>query len=97
MTSETDAAISLKPDIDDLVPSEASPQPSVGDPANVPSFPKVLRRRLDNFFSDGNISPKADRTDVGQDRAWVSQCWRAAGLLFTRSIRIHGSLSPSTS
>ena len=25
------------------------------------SFPKVLRRRLDNFFSQGNISPKADR------------------------------------
>src|SRR5208337_2617022 len=49
-------------DIDDLVPSEASPQLSVGDPANVASFPKVLRRRLDNFFSEGNISPKADRT-----------------------------------
>jgi len=28
----------------------------------VSSFPKVLRRRLDDFFSDGNISPKADRT-----------------------------------
>ena len=56
-----EAAISLKPDIDDLVPSEASPRPSAGDPAIASSFPKVLRRRLDNFFSDGNISPKADR------------------------------------
>jgi linoleoyl-CoA desaturase len=28
----------------------------------VASFPKVLRRRLDNFFSDKNISPKADGT-----------------------------------
>ncbi len=54
--------ISLKPEIDDLVPSEAALRHSVGDPACASSFPKVLRRRLDNFFSDGNISPKADRT-----------------------------------
>src|ERR1700728_4359883 len=62
VTSETEAAIGLKPDIDDLVPSEASSQLSVGDPANVSSFPKVLRRRLDSFFSEGSISPKADPT-----------------------------------
>jgi len=60
--SETEAAISLRPDIDDLVPPEVSPQSLAGDPANASSFPKVLRRRLDNFFSAGNISPKADRT-----------------------------------
>jgi linoleoyl-CoA desaturase len=53
--------ISLTPDIDDLVPSEASPGLPVADLASVSSFPRVLRRRLDNFFSDGNISPKADR------------------------------------
>ena len=57
----TEAVINLKPDIDDLVPSEASPRHSAGDPASASSFPKVLRRRLDNFFADGNISPKADR------------------------------------
>src|SRR5580698_6408702 len=62
VTSGTEAGISLKPEIDDLVPSEASLRHSVDDPASVSSFPKVLRRRLDNFFSDGNISPKADRT-----------------------------------
>jgi linoleoyl-CoA desaturase len=61
VTSKTEAVNSLKPDIDDLVPSEASLRHSVGDPAKVSSFPKVLRRRLDNFFSEGNISPKADR------------------------------------
>jgi linoleoyl-CoA desaturase len=60
VASETETANSLKPDIDDLVPSEASPQSSAGEPANVSSFPKVLRRRLENFFSEGNISPKAD-------------------------------------
>jgi linoleoyl-CoA desaturase len=60
MRSEAEAIISLKPDIDDLVPSEASPQSSVGDPTIASSFPKVLRRRLDSFFSEANISPKAD-------------------------------------
>jgi linoleoyl-CoA desaturase len=52
--------ISLKPEIDDLVPSEASLRDSVSASAPESSFPKVLRRRLDAFFSDGNISPKAD-------------------------------------
>ena len=61
MTSETEVVISLTPDIDDLVPSEASRQFAVADVASASSFPKVLRRRLDNFFSDRNISPKADR------------------------------------
>jgi linoleoyl-CoA desaturase len=62
VTSETKAVINLTPDIGDLVPSEALPQQSVGGPAGVSSFPKVLRRRLDNFFAEGNISPKADST-----------------------------------
>jgi linoleoyl-CoA desaturase len=62
VTSETEAEITLQPDRDDLVPSEASPRQLAGDQAGVASFPKVLRRRLDKFFADGNISPKADRT-----------------------------------
>jgi linoleoyl-CoA desaturase len=57
-----EAAISLKPEIADVVPTEASLRDSVDDLACVSSFPKVLRRRIDDFFSDGNISPKADRT-----------------------------------
>jgi linoleoyl-CoA desaturase len=61
VTSETEAVISLEPDIDDLVPSGAAPRHTVGGPASASSFPKVLRRRLDNFFADGNISPKAGR------------------------------------
>jgi len=61
-TSETEAVITLHPDMADLVPSEVSARQAVGDPAGVPSFPKVLRRRLDRFFVDRNISPKADRT-----------------------------------
>src|SRR6201997_3232852 len=54
--------IALEQEMDDLVPSEASPQRPVGEPAGTSSFPKVLRRRLDKFFADQNISPKADRT-----------------------------------
>ena len=52
--------ISLKTEIDDLVPAEASLRDSVSASAPESSFPKVLRRRLDDFFSDGSISPKAD-------------------------------------
>jgi linoleoyl-CoA desaturase len=48
------------PDIEDLVPAEASPRQTAADPIAAPSFPKVLRRRLDRFFAEGNISPKAD-------------------------------------
>src|SRR6202034_395674 len=62
VTAEAEAVITLKPDIDDLVPSEGLSRQLIGDPANVSSFPKVLRRRLDRFFADRNISPKADRT-----------------------------------
>ncbi len=56
-----EAVISLNPEIVDLVPTETSLGHSVDDPACASSFPKVLRRRLDDFFSDGKISPKADR------------------------------------
>ena len=62
VTLETQAVINLRPEIADLVPSEASPSLPADDPAGMSSFPKVLRRRLDRFFADQNISPKADRT-----------------------------------
>src|ERR1700752_4308968 len=61
LTSAAKGGCSLKPDVDDLVPSETAPEHSVGDQASPSSFPKVLRRRLDYFFSERNISPKADR------------------------------------
>jgi linoleoyl-CoA desaturase len=61
VTTRDEAIISLNPEIDDLVPSEASLRHPVVEPTSAPSFPKVLRRRLDDFFSDGSISPKADR------------------------------------
>jgi linoleoyl-CoA desaturase len=62
VTFETEAVVNPGPDIADLVPFEALPQSSVGGLAGSSTFPKVLRRRLDRFFADQNISPKADRT-----------------------------------
>lgn len=63
MTPETETLITPNPDFDDLVPSEASPRSPVNDPTStLSSFPKVLRRRLDRFFTDRNLSPKADPT-----------------------------------
>lgn len=62
MTSEAQAMIALEQEMGDLVPSEAAPQRPVGEPAGASSFPKVLRSRLDRFFADQNISPKADRS-----------------------------------
>jgi linoleoyl-CoA desaturase len=63
--SEVQSAATLNLDIDDLVPSEAlptaSPQQTTIDPAAAASFPKVLRHRLDRFFADEKISPKANR------------------------------------
>jgi linoleoyl-CoA desaturase len=53
-------ATSLNPEINDFAPAEASLRDSVLDSAPESSFPKVLRRRLESFFSEGNISPKAD-------------------------------------
>ena len=58
--SKTEALIVENPEIEDLLPSEASHLRSVGDLAASSTFPKVLRRRLEMFFADQNISPKAD-------------------------------------
>lgn len=55
----TQPVIVEEPDVADLVPSGASISPAA-EPAGASTFPKVLRRRLDRFFAQGNISPKAN-------------------------------------
>src|SRR6202522_3294455 len=60
MTFETEAVIAPEPETAELVPSEGTSSPVV-EPSGASSFPRVLRRRLDGFFADPNISPKADR------------------------------------
>ncbi len=61
MTFQTEAVMAQEPETADLVPSEASAS-SIVEPVSASSFPKVLRRRLDSFFAEQTISPKADRT-----------------------------------
>src|SRR3984957_2141051 len=60
MRFETETVIAQEPEISDLVPSESSASP-IFEPVGGSSFPKVLRGRLDRFFADRKISPKADR------------------------------------
>ncbi|MGB9240949.1 MAG: hypothetical protein WCC19_19195, partial [Terriglobales bacterium] len=61
MTFQPEAVLADQPDIADLVPSETSAS-AIVESAAASSFPKVLRSRLDRFFADQSISPKADRT-----------------------------------
>jgi len=64
VTYQTESVITLEPDTEDLsrfeVGSTSSANELASELGNRSSFPKVLRRRLDRFFADGNISPKAD-------------------------------------
>lgn len=80
MTSEIEALIAPEPPLADLVPHEDTPQGGAGDPASAASFPKVLRRRLDRFFAEQGVSPKADRTmwtKVGVGLAVLAGSWIA--------------------
>ena len=100
LISENKAAISLSPEIDQLVLAEASLRDSVFESAPESSFPKVLRRRLDDFFSHGNISPKADlamwiKIAVGMvvlTGSWITlyvfrpDSWRFVGLYLVNAI-----------
>jgi linoleoyl-CoA desaturase len=61
VTFESEVLIAQDPETPDLVPSESSAA-AIGEPVGASSFPKVLRRRLDEFFADQNITHKADRT-----------------------------------
>ena len=65
MTFQNAAVIEKEPETEDLVPSEASGSPMI-EQVDTSSFPKVLRRRLDSFFADQHISPKADPTMWGK-------------------------------
>ena len=58
--SVAEATIADGLDAADLVPPEPSGPPISAESAA--SFPKVLRRRLEAFFAEAEISPKADTT-----------------------------------
>src|SRR5580658_3191136 len=59
------ATIAEASDAADLVPPEASGSSAI-EAANASCFPKVLRRRLERFFADADLSPKADPTMWGK-------------------------------
>jgi linoleoyl-CoA desaturase len=56
---EPEVVIAQEPDLTELTPSEF-PTPESADSVVAATFPKVLRRRLDRFFADQNLSPKAN-------------------------------------
>jgi linoleoyl-CoA desaturase len=58
---ESEAAAAQDHETGDLVASEISAS-TIVESADASSFPKVLRRRLDRFFTDQNVSPKANQT-----------------------------------
>jgi linoleoyl-CoA desaturase len=60
LTTETEEAIVLIAETDDLGHAEPDVVMLGSDSVGVNSFPKVLRRRLDRFFAEQKISPKAD-------------------------------------
>jgi linoleoyl-CoA desaturase len=78
-----EATIAETPDVADLVP----PEPSIGSASEAGSastFPKVLRRRLEAFFAEAGISPKADRTmwgKIGLGMAVLAGSWISLYLL----------------
>jgi linoleoyl-CoA desaturase len=59
VTFEPAGVIVQELDPNGLLPSESPSRESV-DPAAAATFPKVLRRRLDRFFADQDLSPKAN-------------------------------------
>ena len=93
-------ATSLNSEINDPAATEASLRDSVLDSAPESSFPRVLRRRLEDFFSEGNISPKADlamwiKIAVGLAAlagSWIAlytfkpDSWRFVGLYLLNAI-----------
>jgi len=63
--------------VEDLVPHESMPETTQ---ATDPSFPKVLRRRLDRYFADQNLSPKANSAmwiKIGVGLAVLAGSWAA--------------------
>jgi linoleoyl-CoA desaturase len=78
IASVLDAPAPLAVAEEDLVSHEASPEPAGS--AIDPSFPKVLRRRLDRYFADHHLSPKANLAmwvKIGVGIAVLAGSWAA--------------------
>jgi linoleoyl-CoA desaturase len=76
---ETEAAMAQESGRIGLMSPEDAPGRLIGPPAGA-SFPKVLRLRLDRFFADQKISPKADTAmwgKIGIGLAVLAGSWTA--------------------
>ena len=86
VTFEPETVTTQEPDTADLVSHETAPRQSI-DSAGAASFPRVLRRRLDRFFADQKISPKADPMMWGKIAiglavlvgSWIALYWLRPG------------------
>ena len=93
MTTEIEALIAPEPPLADLVPHEDSPPSGSVDAAGSASFPKVLRRRLDRFFADAEMSPKANGmmwTKIAVGLAVLAGSWIAIYVYRPTSWRFAG-------
>lgn len=85
--SESGAVLMLEPDGPETLSS--APGPESGPMRGADSFPKVLRRRLDQFFVEGGISPKADRSmwlKISAGLALLAGSWLAIYIFRPHSI-----------
>jgi linoleoyl-CoA desaturase len=77
----TQTAMVDVPDLESFVEPQASAPPTA---SGTNSFPKVLRRRLEAFFVEAKVSPKADRTmwiKIAVGMAVLTGSWIALYLL----------------
>ncbi len=91
MTSEVEAVVTLDPARHDALAGEAFVPRPANDDRSESAFPRVLRRRLDLFFSEHSISPKADPMMWGKIAAglavlagsWIAlYAWKPASWKF---------------
>jgi linoleoyl-CoA desaturase len=79
MTSEVESAIEPQ-EAEGLLPSGPPLRQSAAEASGPRTFPKVLRRRLDRYFAEQNLSPKANRAmwiKIGVGLALLAGSWIA--------------------
>jgi linoleoyl-CoA desaturase len=97
---KSEAVITREAGMADLVSSEGASRQLV-DPADAASFPRVLRRRLDRFFADQKISPKANPMMWGKIAiglavlagSWIALYWFRPGSWTFVALYLAGGLA----
>ena len=84
LSSSSRVVSSLIPEEEDIIPAGSLPRRQTSEKTDSAAFPKVLRRRLDRFFSEEGLSPKADGTmwiKIAAGLAVLAGSWLAIYLL----------------